>query len=83
MIDKLEEKHNVKPKEVKEVLCGKPKFRFVEKGFHPNDNVYAAMGRSKAGRYLIIFIIYKKDNHILIVSARDMTDGERKRYGQK
>jgi len=47
------------------------------------ENVYAAMGQTKGGRHLIIFFVYKKDKSAFILSARDMTDAERKRYEQR
>jgi len=40
------------------------------------------MGQTKSGRYLIIFFIYKKDGRAIILSARDMTPDERKRYAK-
>jgi len=83
IIEKLERKHNVQQYEVRDVFSSIPMFRYVEKGLHPNENVYAALGQTKAGRYLIIFFIYKIDKHALIMSARDMTDAERKKYEQK
>jgi uncharacterized DUF497 family protein len=38
------------------------------------------MGRTDAGRCLIAFFVLKKDKRALIVSARTMTDAEKKRY---
>lgn len=80
IIEKLEQKHNVQQYEVREVFGNSPIFRYVEKGLQPNENVYAALGRTNAGRYLIIFFIYKVNKHVLIVSARNMTQSERKKY---
>ena len=80
IIDKLERKHNVQQDEVRQVLGSNPHFRFVETGHRPGENVYAAMGRTDGGRYLIVFFVLKKDKRAIIVSARTMTDGERKRY---
>jgi len=64
-------------------LANQPYFRFVEKGHHSGENVYAAMGQTNSGRYLIVFFVYKKDRRALILSARDMTHAERKRYEQR
>jgi len=83
IIEKLELKHNVKQAEVKEVLTSHPQFRFIEKGHRSNENVYAALGQTNIGRYLIIFFVYKKDRRALILSARDMTRAERRKYEQK
>ena len=52
IVDKLALKHRVEVFEVEEVLTAKPKFRFVEKGERKNENVYVALGRTEAGRYL-------------------------------
>lgn len=83
IIEKLEQKHNVQQHEVREVLANDPKFRYVETGLQPDENLYAALGRTNAGRYIIIFFINKKDKQALVVSARDMTRAERKKYEQK
>jgi uncharacterized DUF497 family protein len=47
------------------------------------ENVYVAQGRTLAGRYLNVFFVYKADQRALVLSARDMTPTERKRYGKK
>jgi len=52
----------------------------VEKGFVKGENVYAALGRTYSGRYLVVFFVYKRSGQALIVSARDMTASERRRY---
>ena len=66
IVEKLESKHNVRQSEVLDVLENKPKFRFVEKGHRKNENVYAALGQTYEGRYLIIFFVYTKmDKHSL------------------
>lgn len=80
IIEKLERKHNVQQGEVRQVLRNDPQFRFVETGHRPGENAYAALGRTDAGRYMIVFFVLKKDKRALIVSARTMTDAERKRY---
>ncbi len=83
IIDKLLHKHHVSQVEVVEVLRNRPYFRFVEKGHRLGENVYSAMGQTKSGRYLILFFVYKKDGHSIILSARDMTSAERKRYEKR
>jgi len=42
-----------------------------------------ASGRTDAGRYILIFFIMKKNKKALVVTARDMTDRERKKYAKK
>lgn len=59
------------------------RFRFVEKGDRKGENVYMALGRSEAGRYLAVLFIYKTTKEALILSARDMAKKERKMYGRK
>lgn len=83
IVEKLVQKHGVSQKEVREVLEGKPYFRSVEKGHRPGENVYAAMGRTEGGRQLIVFFVRKKDGSVIILSARNMTKSERRRYEQK
>lgn len=83
ILEKLERKHHVRQEEVREVFANRPKFRFVEKGHHSGENVYAALGQTNAGRHLIVFFVYKKDKDALILSARNMTPAERKKYEQK
>jgi len=66
------------------VLLNKPRIRFAEKGFVENEDVYAALGRTYAGRYLAVFFVYKPATATaIIISARNMTPKERKRYGKK
>jgi hypothetical protein len=81
--DKLEFKHNVTMEEVEQALNNEPKFRFVEKGERKGEDVYMALGQTDSGRYLAILFIYKRTKEALILSARDMADKERKRYGKK
>ena len=83
IIAKLGAKHGVYQQEVIELLSNKPRFRFVEKGHRPGENVYAALGRTDAGRHLIAFFVYKPDGSALILSGRNMTPAERKRHEKK
>lgn len=83
VVDKLAFKHHVETHEVEESLSSKPKFRFVEKGKRQGEDVYLALGRTSAGRYLSVLFIYKKTKEALILSARDMARKERRQYGKK
>ena len=83
IVDKLIQKHGVEPGEVMEVLRSKPHFRYVEKGHRKGEGVYAAMGRTRSGRKLIIFFVLKDGGKALVISAREMTDAERKKYDEK
>lgn len=83
IVEKLQVEHQVQKDEVREVFNNRPKFRYVEKGHRSGENVYVASGRTAAGRYLSVFFIYKKDGRALILSARDMTKIERRKYEKK
>ena len=83
IIEKLETKHNVRQEEVTGLFNNKPLLRFVEKGHRHGENVYAAMGQTDAGRYMIVFFIHKTDGSALILSGRAMTPSERKRHEKK
>jgi uncharacterized protein len=83
IVDKLASKHQVNQDEVREVLLDRPHFRFVEKGHRSEENVYAALGQTESGRYLILFFVRERDGRAIILSARDMTPGERKKYEEK
>ena len=83
IVEKIGTKHGVSQEEVRQVLQGRPMLRFVEKGYRRGENVYAALGQTRAGRYLVIFFVYKLDYRILILTARNMTIAERKRYEKK
>ncbi len=82
-IEKLIVKHQVTQDEAEEVFFNNPCYRFIESGHRKGENVYAALGQTDAGRYLIVFFIYKLSKTALIISARDMDRKERKRHGRK
>ena len=82
IVEKLHYKHNVKENEVIEVLNNKPKFIRKETGYRQGEDVYAAFGKTNTERFLSVFFVYTKDQRAIIVSARDMTTKERKKYVQ-
>lgn len=82
--EKLAKKHNVSLREVRQALLNDPRIRFAEKGYVTDEDVYAAFGQAFNGRYLSVFFIYKPTNRsAIIISARDMSQKERKAYGRK
>ena len=83
IVEKLASKHHVEPEEVEQVLHSNPRIRFIEKGERKGEDVYAALGRTEAGRYLSVLFIRKLSREILILSARDMARKERKIYAKK
>ena len=98
VIDKLAVKHNVETWEVEEVFEEvfeeafeetfeeKPLIRFREQGRRDGEHLYSALGQTSAGRYLIVYFIYKPPSQeypfseAFIVSARDMEKKERREY---
>ncbi|HFD40776.1 MAG TPA: BrnT family toxin [Anaerolineae bacterium] len=81
--EKIISKHHVWPDEVEQVLQAKPHVRFMERGHRPGEDLYAAFGRTDSGRYLAVYFILKRSRVALIVTARDMTNQERRTYGKK
>jgi uncharacterized DUF497 family protein len=81
---KLESKHNVTLRDARQILFSRPRIRFAENGHRVGEDVYAAFGQTLGGRYLAVFFIYKPARTTaVIISARDMSDKERKAYGRK
>jgi len=60
-----------------------PKIRRIEKGKIKGEDLYVALGRTGAGRYLVVFFIMKTSKEALILTARDMTEKERRGYDKK
>ncbi|MDI6886637.1 MAG: BrnT family toxin [archaeon] len=79
-VEKIESKHHVTMVEVEEILNGRRKIYRIAKGDVKGEEVYLALGRTSAGRYLSVFFIFKKNHSVLPISARDMDDKERRRY---
>lgn len=73
-------KHAVRPREVDEVCFGKPLvFRGKSEGANP---VYYVLGQTTAGRYLFCVVIQFPDARGYPVTARPMSDRERRRFIQ-
>jgi uncharacterized DUF497 family protein len=83
VVDKLSWKHSLTTEEGEEALPAARRFRFIETGDVAAQDLYAAMGRTAAGRYLIIYFVYKITKEALIISARDLTKSEKKSYAKK
>ena len=79
-IDKIEAKHRVRAEEVEQVLFAKSHFRRAHKGHVKGEDLYTAYGQTTSGRYLIVLFIRKEQIAALPISARDMTDSERRYY---
>ena len=83
ILDKLILKHNVTEREIRQVFLNKPRYRFIEKGRYGDEHLYLALGITDSGRYLAVYFVYKKNKKALIISARDMTEAERRKYAKK
>jgi uncharacterized DUF497 family protein len=83
VVDKLESKHSVTIDEVVSLFEKKPIFRKIEKGRIQGENLYRALGQSHSNRYLTVFFIYKATKEALVISARDMSDRERRYYAKR
>ncbi len=54
------------------------------KGHTEGEDVYAAFGQAFGGRHMAVFFIYKPaTTTAVIISARDVSDKERRSYGRK
>ncbi len=83
VVDKLAWKHNVMTDEVEEIFNRSPRYRFIETGDVEGEDLYAALGQTMAGRYLIVYFVHKITGEALVVSAREMTQKEKRAYGKK
>lgn len=74
--EKLWTKHRVDVAEVEEVCFEDEDLRLE----HGRAGLYLLLGRTAAGRYLATVLAPKGSGRWKIVTARDMTDTERRRY---
>jgi uncharacterized DUF497 family protein len=82
-VEKIERKHQVTMDEVEQVLFVKPHIRRIETGKIKGESLYAAYGKTRTGRYILVFFILKQEKAALPISARDMTSAERKYYDRQ
>lgn len=72
------DRHKVTPREVEEAAFAAGIFARGR-----GRNVYSVYGRSEAGRYLFIVIRMIEDSMAKVITARDMTAVERRRYKRR
>jgi len=73
-------RHSVTPKEVEEACFG---VALVQRGKSEGENpVYYVLGQTNAGRYLFCVVIQFPGGRGYPVTARPMTDKEKRRYKQ-
>jgi hypothetical protein len=80
IVDKLRWKHEVEEYEVIEVFENKAVFKYKEAGHRSGEDVYAAFGQTNRGRFLSVFFVCTEDQQAIIVSAREMSNREKKGY---
>ena len=69
--------HGVEPYEAEEVIDDDPFITKVGQG------KYLAYGQADGGRYLLIVFATKSEQRIRVVTARDMTNSEKKRFRRR
>lgn len=79
-------RHQVRPYEVEEAVFGDRNRVLRRVGSarrNPRETVYRYLGRTVAGRYLFgALLVYEDRETALPMTARDMTDTEKKRYNR-
>lgn len=70
-------KHRIEPEEI-ESVCQRRHLR--ERG--RQGRLYL-LGQTEEGRYLFIVLARRRSGHYRVVTAREMTDNERRRYRKK
>jgi uncharacterized DUF497 family protein len=72
--------HGVTPEEVEQACFGRA---LVQRAKSQGENpVYYVLGRTDAGRYLFCVVIRFPDGNGYPITAREMTDREKRRYRQ-
>jgi len=79
-VDKIAGKHRITTHEAEEILFSKPHIRKAAKGRVQGEDLYVAYGQTSAGRKLVVFFIRKYHTAALPISAREMTQSERRYY---
>lgn len=73
--DKVQGKHGLRPEEITQV-CLDPASHLRR----ARDGRYAVLGRTEAGRYVLVIGAYQGKGTLRIITARNMTDSERGLY---
>lgn len=76
-------RHGVSREEVEEAIFDDKAGVLLRQGpaeRNPDETVYQHLGRTEAGRYLFTALLYTSRGEAMPLTARDMTDTERRRY---
>lgn len=79
--DKNWERHRVSRGECEQVFLGRPSVVAIDEKHSQEESRYYALGRTGAGRFLFITFTIRGPM-IRVISARDMSRAERRRYEQ-
>lgn len=71
-------RHGVTPTEVEEAVNSRPRFDVAGR-----DDAALVYGATDAGRYLLVVLVEALDGRDYVVTARDMTDAERRTFHRK
>ncbi len=74
-------RHGVRPEEVKEAVFDQASIFFRTTGGEAER--YLVLGISVAGRYLFVVLEPLSGDRAYVVTARDMTDGEKRRFKRR
>lgn len=69
--------HRVEMDEAEAVLDNSPVV------LRTSDGKYLAYGQTDEGRYLLVVFVRKPENMIRVVTARDLTDDEKRRFRRR
>ena len=75
ILDKVQGKHGLQPEEVSQVCLDR-----ASQLRKARDGRYAILGRTEAGRYVLVIGAYVGKGTLRVITARDVTDSERDLY---
>lgn len=70
-------RHGVTPPEAEEIFFGRLYLKRSRRGR------YLVLGRSGGGRYLALIVERREGGRVRVVTARDMSERERRLYGRR
>jgi uncharacterized protein len=79
-------RHSVEPAEVEEAVFGDHNGVLLRVGpaeRNPQETIYRYLGRTEAGRHLLVVLLYLGQGVAMPVTARDMTPQERRRFNER
>jgi uncharacterized protein len=75
ILDKIESKHGIRFEEAEEICTSEN--HHVRRG---KEGLYKVFGRTSYGKYILVVLVNKTRGNWKIVTAREMTENERKLY---